>query len=278
MAKGKLVFWGGGWIAGDRPESKTIRNWVRHLNGPIKEVLGVGLGIGPFLNSTKRHQSDIDHFFGKLSGRISVRTSTDLEHIPNGHSAILGCDVALLDKRFYGDPSYSGSQSDYVIFSFPSYSSHWVASRPWMTERWYLDYVRNLAEDVRRENRIVFAEFDEVRGSISDSSYWSHLPAKVVRLKSMDEATALFSNAKAVYAGRLHAAILGAVIGNPTLALAYHHKFGVTAELGIPSMGLTREPTNLGAPVSADLSILDRVRQRGLVGLTEVGVLSANDS
>ena len=268
---GGLVLWGGGWIAADRPGSRTMTAWARHLRGQVKEVSGVGLGIGPFIDETQKQKQDTKSFFDALQGRLAVRTVADLEHLPKGHTAILGCDLALLDRRFWAETQYSGADSDYVVFSFSSYSAHWAVTRAWMTEDWYLRQVGALAEQISRTHRIVFVEFDKMFGSTSDSAYWRHLPGVVARPNSIEEAAELFRNAWQVYAGRLHAAILGAVIGNPTLTIAYHHKFEVVSELGIPTIGLIDRPMELPEPKIADVNVLDRVRKRGLEALTAVG-------
>lgn len=260
---GPLVLWGGGWIAADRPKSRTIPAWARHFKSQISTVYGIGVGIGPFTNTAPKLQADIASFFEAIGDRISVRTFADLKHLPKGQTAHVGSDIALLDDRFFDADQYLGEDSDYVIFSFPAYSAHWLMDRPWMSEEWYLTKVGLLAEQAVRGHRIIFVEFDKRVGLTSDSAYWSHLPGIVARPRNIEEAAELFRKAQRVYAGRLHAAILGAVLGVPTLALAYHHKFEVVSELGIATAGLTEEPELFPHPASADRHALAIVRQRG---------------
>ncbi|MFW0774884.1 polysaccharide pyruvyl transferase family protein [Paenarthrobacter nitroguajacolicus] len=183
---------------------------------------------------------------------------------------MVGCDVALLDQRFLGGGQYSGRDSDYVVFSFPGYSPHWALTRPWLTEEWYASTIRDLAAQISQTQRIVFVEFDQVIGRVSDSDYWAGLPCTLARPATIEDAAALFRNASHVYAGRLHAAILGSVLGVPTLAFAYHHKFEVVSELGIPTVGLTGPCATLPKPERPDMTILESVRQRGLDVLSSV--------
>lgn len=269
-ASGELVLWGGGWIAADRSDSRTFRAWSRHVSRQVNRIVGVGLGIGPFINVTEQQQSDIDTMFSAFDGRLGVRTFADLGHLPDGYSASVGCDVAILDQRFAAPSQDTNGTDSYVVFSFPAFSPHWAEKRNWMTEEWYLDQIGSLAARIARKRRIIFVEFDQVKGHTSDSAYWSHLPAMVLRPRSIEEAASVFRGAHEVYAGRLHAAILGAVVGIPTLAVAYHHKFEVVSELGIPTLGLCDAPSIVPAPERADLTVLSGVRERGLDVLSTV--------
>lgn len=256
-----LMLWGGGWLAADRPTSRTVSAWARHLSRPGMLVSGIGLGIGPFTHADRQQEAQIDDISRALSGALSVRTFADLRHVPTGCDASVGCDIALLDKRFF-EFSYSGKDSGYVVISFPAYSLHWMRSRPWMTEEWYLRTVESMAQN-STASEVVFVEFDQMLGLKSDSSYWSHLSSRVVKPTSIQEAAQIFAGAREIYAGRLHAGILGAVVGAPTLALAYHHKFEVLSELGIPTVNLETEPNSLPLPDIADDIVLKDVRERG---------------
>lgn len=268
---GQLVLWGGGWVAADRPGSRTMSAWARHLSSGQRDAIGVGLGIGPFTHGTPQQMEETKTFLDALRGRLAVRTLADLHHLPAGQKAILGCDAALLDKRFWSEPEYSGAESPYVVFSFPAYSAHWMSSRVWMSEAWYLRQVGSLAEKISRTHQIVFVEFDQMVGSTSDSDYWRHLPGVVVsRPGSIEEAADVFRQAWQIYAGRLHAAILGGVVGSPTLAVAYHHKFEVVREIGIPTIGLAEQPGDSPQPDFADRGALEQVRRRGLDALAAV--------
>lgn len=258
----ELILWGGGWLAADRPSSRTVSAWARHLDFPNLVAKGVGLGIGPFTEVDENQKKQIGSIFDALDGALTVRTFADLEHVPEGCSASVGCDIALLDRRFDGY-SYEGHSGDYVVLSFPAYSPHWARTRPWMTEKWYLEQVESMVQNSEARNRVIFVEFDQMLGSTSDGSYWRHLATEVVKPSSIEHAAGIFRGARGVFAGRLHAAILGAVVGAPTLALAYHHKFEVVSELGIPTAGLTQEPGSMPRPETADPDVLARVRQRG---------------
>lgn len=258
----QLLLWGGGWLAADRPHSRTVAAWARHLDSPDISARGVGLGIGPFTEVDAGQRQHIANIFDALNGALTVRTFADLTHVPDGCSASVGCDIALLDRRF-DRFSYEGHTGDYIVLSFPAYSPHWARTRPWMTEKWYLEQVESMVHCSVARRRVVFVEFDQMLGATSDSNYWKHLATEIVKPASIEEAAGIFRRAREVFAGRLHAAILGAVVGAPTLALAYHHKFEVVSELGIPAAGLMKEPGSMPRPEVADPAVLARVRERG---------------
>lgn len=263
-----LVLWGGGWLAADRPGSRTVSTWARHLSKPDFSVSGIGLGFGPFMHADCEQHTQIEAISEVLSGALSVRTYADLKHIPAGYQGSVGCDVALLDKRFF-ESCYSGGNSNYDVMSFPAYSSHWMGSRPWMTEEWYRYTVESMVRN-RPASRVVFVEFDQMLGSTSDGSYWKHLADDVIKPSTIRQAARIFRDARSVFAGRLHAGILAAVVGAPTLALAYHHKFEVLSELGIPTINLVTEPKSVPRPDTRDSTVLEAVRRRGVEQLSLV--------
>lgn len=84
------------------------------------------------------------------------------------------------------------------------------------------------------------------------------------------EFAAMLAEARAVVAMRLHAAILAAAAGVPSLGLVYDPKVeGVLADLGLPTVGSATQPDPAGiAPALMDLlarrdELAARVRERG---------------
>ncbi len=233
-SKGKrppLILWGGGWLASDQSEYNTVKRWKRHFEqaqSSGQEVFAFGIGLGPF-NYFLKDSKKVLKF---LAGRIWVRTDTDLRQI-SSKSAYLASDCTLLDAL---PAATEGPEEwDYVI-DFPPWSEHWLESRPWLTLEHYRKSILDLVGSIPPNSRVAFLE--AVRDDVIP---WQELGLPVLSPRSVDELIAAIQKSKIVISGRLHPAILGALLGKRVLPVAYHHKFQLLSELGLTVLGLEKE-------------------------------------
>lgn len=267
-----LVLWGGGWLASDRPRSQTLKRWSAHMSKEKGSVAAFGIGVGPFDAGGPKEEKRLDKVLGMIN-HLSVRTAADLELVPGAYRAKLACDPTLLDKRF-ADAQWletlrhgGRGRHDYAVFTMPRWRPHWQQHRPWLTESNYRTYVARALEDVGLPVKHVIFDSSTMD---SDETYWSHLGLQVVRPRSTVDAAGVMANASKAICGRLHAAIMSALLGIPTLAIAYHHKFGVLEELGMQVAGAYEFHTASIDWHVADGRRIGEVRDRGTRVLSEM--------
>lgn len=262
-----LLLWGGGWLAADRPGSDTLRRWSRHVAAESGPVSAFGVGAGPFSSARPGDERDLASILGGVDGLV-VRTAADLETLPPGTEASLGCDVALLDRRFGPDRVSSASGPGRgLIFAMPAWRDHWLTGRPWLTESSYRELVERAVRDAGpRLTQVIF----DSGSDHADERYWSYLGGEVVRPATITAAATVFSSGDCVLAGRLHAGVLAAVLGLRALVIGYHHKFGVLEELGMHVVGAGDLRAAEVAWRSADPQALALVRRRGALALQTV--------
>lgn len=265
-----LLLWGGGWLAADRPGADTLRRWSRHLAAERRPVRGFGLGVGPFGAARPDDERALAGILGAVDALV-VRTAADLDTLPPGAEASLGCDVALLDRRFAPDRVDrlgTGARSGRgLVLALPAWRDHWLLGRPWLTESAYRDLVERAVRDAGPSlTQVIF----DSGSDHADERYWSYLGGDVLRPADIMEAAAAFTAGERVLAGRLHAGVLAAVLGMPALVVGYHHKFGVLEELGMHVVGTGDLRTAEVAWQVAEPEALAQVRRRGASALGTV--------
>ncbi|MEQ9412485.1 MAG: polysaccharide pyruvyl transferase family protein, partial [Cyclobacteriaceae bacterium] len=243
--------------------SKAIYNidvLIRELIGRPKRItfkrrIGVGLGIGPYSNSSPLLFS---HFSDIGSSDIIIvrdRTSFDFLHNYNYRGVkILGTDLAFLNKywlkegkriehrKFKGNIGivlmdwHKGSESKFLVFE-------------------------KFADQLMNENATVtFFSFDEN----NDSRYIKRFSTmyKFVTWKpnemSFDEFINQFSKQDVIFSARAHGVIVGSILGIPSVCIGTSDKLVEVSKM-FPSVSLiVREPIALD-----DLQkILERVSAR----------------
>lgn len=251
-----LVLWGGGWLAADRAGADTLKRWGRHLSCRTGIVAGFGLGLGPFVYDRLLAREVLARF-----DYLSVRCARDVEIAAEfGVEATLASDVVLLHTTAW---AIRGEVRDYRVVSYPRYSADWLRERPWLTERFYRRYVTGVVRELREQSQVVFVEFGGA-GRKADSYYWSDLDVVFEKPSTPRDAWSIISGAHQVASGRLHASLMAVVAERPLSAFAYHHKFQVLQELGLPVDGLLDGPLKASLPSLASGVYLGRVRKRGL--------------
>lgn len=262
-----VLLWGGGWLAADRPGSDTLRRWSRHLAAESLPVRAFGLGVGPFTSARPDDERALVRILRDVDSLV-VRTAADLDMLPPGAEASLGCDVALLDRRFAPGRVGPGSGTGRgLIFAMPAWRDHWLLRRPWLTESSYRQLVERAVRDAGAPlTQVIF----DSSSDHADERYWSYLGGEVVRPATITEAAAVFTAGDRVLAGRLHAGVLAGVLGLRALVIGYHHKFGVLEELGMHVVGTADLRSAEVAWQAADPEALDLVRRRGAAALQTV--------
>jgi hypothetical protein len=257
-----LVLWGGGWLASDQSEYNTVKRWKRHLSKSNKQgqpVFAFGVGLGPFSHFMR----DSKNLLGKLDRRIWVRTKEDLKHTL-GKNVFLASDCTILDKSL--PENHLKPEWDYLI-DFPAWSEHWLSARPWLTLEFYRETVLGVISKIPKNSKVAFLE--AVKG---DHLAWAELGFEVLVPQDISEMKAEVSKARNIITGRLHLGILGALLGKPTLALAYHHKFELLEELGVGVIGL-RTPYELNSlDIMLNRADSEKIKVVKVRTITEFGV------
>lgn len=250
-----LCLWGGGWLAADQGNNDTLQRWHSHLNKESLPVRTFGLGLGPF-GGDRSLSSQIEL---QLEEPILVRTEADRLQLADPLRALVSCDAALLDDTFDGCWD-ENSARDHVVICAPAWRPHWLGYDPDLTEENYRATVMRHVRMAKSSGlQTIFVPFDTTCNS-ADLRYWRNVCDRVETASSVVEAAEIIGTARWALCGRLHAGILAAVCGTPTVAIPYHHKFDVLGELQVPMVRRVDERVE-SEPASVE-AIRD-VRARG---------------
>lgn len=268
----RILLWGGGWLAGDQRNLRVYRRWSRHFHQNYK-FFGFGLGIGPF----HFFQAQWAWILSNIQQPIFVRCESD-EHSGIEFKTELAADVVFLDQRISGSTNVAKSGT---VFSLARYSAHWLDHNPSLTEVRYRELVCEIQKSLSLLGPCTFVEFDSGgRRDSSDSNYWSFLDMPVLKPKTVEDAFEIFQRAETVVASRLHAGILGALVGAKVLALSYHHKFESLREIGVEVIDdfSVDSSTSSISPRIANGAKIAEVRERAFAKLERLKVMMSLDS
>lgn len=249
----RVLFAGGGWLAGDQGHRAPAR-WVYRLQalprGPQR--VAAGIGVGPFPGGTA--------LAGRAAlarlGTVTGRTAADLEQARRlGRAIGYGGDLTLLADL----PVAAGATSERsgVVIAMPAARAHWWPG----TETEYRTAVRRVADAHRRAGETVrFVHFQH--GPAGDSAFWEGQDRRGPL--TVADAMAELAVARVVVAGRLHAAIMAARLGADVVAFGYHHKFAALGALGLAAAPLRalHDGTAPAQPQRAEPGLVRQEQQR----------------
>lgn len=261
-----LLCFGGGWLAADQ-SIKTLVRWHIRFNIIGVRCVGYGLGIGPFNQSALAvplARRLVMHF-----DDLTVRSPADAVQVASlvGVSPTVVGDPVLLDAV---EPELHIESRSGVLLAIPRPYRHWVAEDRW-TE--YAQRMLAVAGELSNfGDQVRFLSFDHP----GDTDFWSYF-GEVEIPKNVDEALAHIRGARAIVAGRFHAALAAALTGTALLPVSYHHKFDVLRLLGYDPVSvstilddITWRPTAASPP--GDAAILNGARQEWSNALVRYGL------
>jgi hypothetical protein len=271
-SRNPILLWGGGWLASDQRQYRTLRRWRRHLQrakASSRKVFGFGLGLGPFTYDL----ANKDVVLNALAGKLWVRSVSDLIVSAEANPKFASdCTLLQLNKLAAGPKAQK--VWDYLI-CLPEYSSHWENQIEGLGNEKYFEIVDQIMSSIPPNSKIAFLE--SVNGDLTD---WQSNSYQVLRPESPREMREHIASATCLVTARLHPGLMAAMSGLSVIAIAYHHKFNILEEFAIPVIwGIKNQDiadvTNAAKAHSTKLQIAMRRVEEGLEEL--ITALNTND-
>lgn len=219
-----MLFAGGGWFAGDQNLRNSIMWLLRVMICPIP-IYTIGIGVGPFTN---RYQILIFRLISKRVRNFDVRHISDATHLPSlGISQFtVSHDLIFLDLA---NPIIRQVvERELCLVVLPSWAKHRGK-----------ESLQDLGMKIRKnlnsygivESEIYFVSFQI--SPFDDYLAWSEIFPNRLIAENIVEMTHIFSRAKYVVAGRLHAGLAAFKFAVPNVAvIPYHSKFKILEDMG----------------------------------------------
>jgi len=271
-SKKPILLWGGGWLASDQKQYRTLRRWKRHVlraKASGREVFGFGLGLGPFTYDLASKAAVLN----ALNGKLWVRSASDLIDSAEVNPTYAS-DCTLLELNNLVAKPKTQKVWDYLI-CLPEYSSHWENQIDGLSNEKYFATVDLLMSSIPPNAKVAFLE--SVTGDLTD---WQSNSYQVLRPESPEEMRENITSATCVVTARLHPGLMAAMSGSRVIAIAYHHKFNILEEFEIPVIWGVKnldiaDVKNSAKANPAKLQIALRRIEEGLEGL--ITALKTND-
>jgi len=235
-----MIFAGGGWFAGDQNLRNSLMWLLRVILCPIP-IYTLGIGVGPFNGSCQ-------HFIFRLIAK-RIR-NFDVRHILDAtHLSFLGitdftvsADLTFLEPI---EPTISKAiNRENCLVILPAFARHRSIENLEKTGERILKHLHSLEI---LDSQIFFVSFQ--LSPHDDYSSWCEIFPKHLVVGNSVEIAKVFSSAKYVVAGRLHAALAACRYEVPNICvIPYHEKFQILTEMGITIPKSYEENLEFGMP------------------------------
>lgn len=267
-----ILLWGGGWLASDQRQYKTLSRWKRHVlraDAAGRKIFGFGLGMGPFTYDLIHK----DVVLNALKGKLWVRSASDLIDSVDAEPSFAS-DCTLLEWNKISSEPKRQKVWDYLI-CLPEYSNHWQNQVDGLSNERYFEIIDQLLSSIPTTSKVAFLE--SVKGDLTE---WQNNSYQVLSPDSPKELKEYISSATCLVTARLHPGLMAAMSGLQVIAIAYHHKFNILEEFGIPVIWGTKnlKYSDVQYAAKADSTKLQIAANRIEKGLKElIAVLEKND-